>query len=162
MTTLNKWKFTFYLLSRPCKKLLVKTVKHTTLSTTTYFYLPSGSKISKGNFLHPVWLSELTCPAACQVKFMEWMLTGIAGILCCAFLKSCVKGAIFPSETIRIFSSNPVFKNNKYNYQARWSINNPNQKYHAKRKRISTVTSFHKAPVLVPTALPRLLFLLMW
>lgn len=138
MTILNKWKFIFYLLSWLYKKLLVKTIKHTTLPTTIYFYLPSGSKISKGNFLHPFWLSELTCPAACQVKFMEWMLTGMAGILCCAFLKSCVKGAIFPSETIRISSSNPVFKNNRYNYQARWSVNNPNQKYHAKRKTVST------------------------
>ena len=51
-----------------------------------------------------------TCSVACQVKFTWWILTGIAGILCCAFLKSCVNGAIFPSDTIKISSSNPVKK----------------------------------------------------
>lgn len=68
-------------------------------------------EILQGDFLQPFWLTGLTCPAACQVKFIEWILTGIAGILCCALLKSCVKGAIFPSETIKISSSSPGLKN---------------------------------------------------
>ena len=67
-------------------------------------------EILKGDFLQPFWLTGLTCPAACQVKFIEWILTGIAGILCCALLKSWVKGAIFPSETIKISSSSPGLK----------------------------------------------------
>lgn len=36
------------------------------------------------------------------------MPTGMAGILCWAFLKSWVNGAIFPSDTIRISSSKPA------------------------------------------------------
>lgn len=84
---------------------MFQTLHYTVISTWHQAVL-----ILKGNFVHPFLLSELTCPAACQVKFMEWILTGIAGILCCAFLKSCVKGAIFPSETIKISSSNPGLK----------------------------------------------------
>lgn len=56
----------------------------------------------------PLAVSAPTRPVACQVKFMEWMLTGMAGILCCAFLKSWVNGAIFPSDTIRMSSSKPA------------------------------------------------------
>lgn len=53
-------------------------------------------------------IATLTRPVACQVKFMAWMPTGMAGILCWAFLKSWVNGAIFPSDTIRMSSSKPA------------------------------------------------------
>lgn len=114
-------------------------------------------EILKGHFLHPFWLSELTLPAACQVKFMEWILTGIAGILCCAFLKSCVKGAIFPSETIRISSSNPGFRKRdktiKLGGFRRIKISTACKK---NTKESAWFLAFHKAPALVPIHFPPL------
>lgn len=114
VTYLNKWELTLYLLWRSDEKSLWKIVKKKNVADYTRYGLISTChqvlEILKGGFLQPFSLTGLTCPAACQVKFMDWILTGIAGILCCALLKSCVKGAIFPSETIKISSSSPGLK----------------------------------------------------
>lgn len=115
VTYLNKWELTLYLLWRSDEKSLLKIVKKKNVANYMLYRLISIChqvlEILKGDDLQPSWLTGLTCPAACHVKFIEWILTGIAGILCCALLKSCVKGAIFPSETIKISSSSPGLKN---------------------------------------------------
>lgn len=87
---LNKWGLILHLFWRSDEKPFLNIIKiyQTTHSIQYISTCQQAVAILKGHFLHPSWLSELTWPAACQVKFMEWILTGIAGILCCAFLKS--------------------------------------------------------------------------